>query len=110
MSRRERPPKALQDLLGAAVGRPEILKTVRVIRAFRNWAEIVGEALEQKSRPVKFDHGVLIVHVVSSVWALEMRFLAEEIKRKLNEKLGEEAVREIRFLEGPLDPDSTPDR
>jgi predicted nucleic acid-binding Zn ribbon protein len=110
VSRRERPPKALQDLLGAAVGRPEILKTVRVMRAFRDWKAIVGEPLARKSAPVKYDHGVLIVHVASAVWALELRFQAEEIKRRLNELLGEDAVREVRFVEGPLSQEDTEDR
>ena len=69
------------------------------------WQELVGSQIAQQSQPEFIKDGVLQVRVENSVWLNHLRFLGEELRRKLNEKLSPQKIKEIRFRQGPLDLD-----
>ncbi len=56
------------------------------------WAEI--------ARPEGLRNGVLIASVESAAHSQELQFEKDDIRRRLNESLGREAVTEIRFRVG----------
>ena len=59
------------------------------------WEGVVGPTLAKHSRPVRYDHGTLIIEVASSVWMNEVRFLLDEIKFKINQHMGKIWVEKI---------------
>lgn len=69
------------------------------------WQELVGSQIAQQSQPEFIKDGVLQVRVENSVWLNHLRFLGEELRQKLNEKLSPQEIKEIRFRQGPLDLD-----
>ena len=62
------------------------------------WGSIVGKKIEQNTTPDKVEHGVLTVKVKSPTWRQELVFEKQNILTKLNEKLGKNTIREIRFI------------
>lgn len=81
--------KRIADMLGSAVGRPEILRTARANNALDRWEHIVGAALAQRCRPLRYDRGTVVVQVEGSAWAQEMRLMQDRIIARLNEEAGE---------------------
>ena len=67
------------------------------------WQEIVGSKLARQTQPEFFKDGVLQVRVENSVWLNHLRFMGEELRQKLNEKLPSLEIRELRFRQGTLD-------
>ncbi len=59
------------------------------------WVDIVGEAVARHAHVERIDKGKMFVTVESAVWRNEMAMRREEIRQKVNERLGGEIVREI---------------
>lgn len=72
-----------------------------------HWRAAVGPRIADRARPIALERGVLVVKVVSSVWANELSMLAPQIIKKLaqttpNGRPGIE-VKSLRFRVGPLE-------
>lgn len=67
---------------------------------FGRWSRIVGERLAEHVRPCSYADGELVVAVDSPAWATQIRAMAPQLVRKLNEELGHGAVRVIK-VNGP---------
>ena len=59
------------------------------------WDAAVGPTLARHARPRRLARGVLVVAVDSSEWMQELQFLKHELRVRLNERIGREAVRRI---------------
>lgn len=64
------------------------------------WSEAVGEEIARRSRIDKVKNGVLFVVTENSVWSQELTYLKPKLIEKLNEKLGEPVVKDLRFSTG----------
>jgi predicted nucleic acid-binding Zn ribbon protein len=86
----------------------KVLKTHRhefdedLTKVWSLWNNAVGEAIAKNTRPVAFKGKLLLVHVVSSTWMHELKFLKKDIIKKINEALGKKLVEEIKFKIGPV--------
>lgn len=74
---------------------------------FGRWAQIVGPGLAEHTRPVEYADGELIVVADSPVWATQLRLLASDLVRRLNEELGDGSVRRVK-VRGPEGPRRRP--
>jgi len=72
------------------------------------WQELVGAQIAAQSQPEFLQDDVLQVRVENSVWLNHLRFLEEELRRKINEKLSPRTIKELRFRQGPLNSDEPP--
>jgi predicted nucleic acid-binding Zn ribbon protein len=70
-------------------------------RIWRVWDEVVGPAISRNARPLWIKNGKLKVRVSDPIWLQELKFVEENIKEKLNTKLGRKAVDRIEFRMGP---------
>ena len=66
-------------------------------RAVSAWPELVGARVALHSRAVAFRDGTLHVEVEGSAWMHELGYLKRQLIGKVNEHLGDEVVRELRF-------------
>jgi len=66
-------------------------------RAVSEWSALVGPRVARHSRAVAFRDGLLHVEVEGSAWMHELGFLKRELVRTLNEHLGAECVKDVRF-------------
>jgi predicted nucleic acid-binding Zn ribbon protein len=64
------------------------------------WETVVGGDIAKNAQPVAFKETMLLVHVNSSAWIHHLRFLKEGIISSVNQALGKELVREIKFKVG----------
>jgi predicted nucleic acid-binding Zn ribbon protein len=67
------------------------------------WAQIVGAEVAAHCTPESFDDGVLRVGTDSTAWATQVRLLAPQVVRRLNEELGRGTVTRIE-VHGPSGP------
>jgi predicted nucleic acid-binding Zn ribbon protein len=92
---REDPPAPLGrslDRLLRNLGSPQA-ETVRSV--FDDWAEVVGDGLAARARPVSLRRGRLVVAVPDAAWATQLRFLEPDLLEKLHEAFGPDEVTAI---------------
>ncbi len=90
--------RKIDGLLGAALGRQEVLRAAKAQRLLRQWPEIVGGELAKRSTPDRYDRGTVWVAVEGSAWAQELRMIKERLLKRLNELAGEpDLFTEVRF-------------
>jgi predicted nucleic acid-binding Zn ribbon protein len=61
------------------------------------WAEAAGETVARQATPVRERDGEVTVACRSASWAQELDLLSEGLRERLNERLGGELVRALRF-------------
>lgn len=98
-------PEPLEDVLQRAGDNRFARKQLPMPLA--QWRSAVGPRIADRARPIAIERGVLVVKVVTSVWANELSMLAPQIIAKLAEpsEAGAPgiAVKSLRFRVGPLD-------
>ena len=70
----------------------EKLSEVGVINS---WEEIVGKAISSRTTKIYIKDHILYVHLNSSVVRNELLMLRETLKEKLNEKAGNDVIKDI---------------
>lgn len=99
--------RRLGGLLGDAIKRREVLRAARAQKVLKDWPEIVGPLLAQRSHPDRFEQGTVWVSVVGSAWAQELRMREPEILERIAVRTGDRhLVVSLRFGVRPLPEDS----
>ena len=62
----------------------------------------------REAQPTAFRDGILSVRVSTAAWMQELQFAKEDIRQRLNQRLGTEAVRDVYFVAGGADPRPRP--
>ena len=68
------------------------LKEVQLINS---WEEIVGTMISKRTKKIEIKNGKMIIYLQSSVVKNELMMLRESLRNSLNEKAGEEIIKEI---------------
>jgi len=93
-------PEVLGSVLQAlAAGRPWSAG-MALGKLGRRWERVVGERLAMECVPAALDGGVLVVRASSAGWGAQIRFLEGEVRRRANEALGADLVREVKVTVG----------
>ena len=61
------------------------------------WPEVVGGEVAANARPLQLRNGRLVVSASSSAWAQTLQLMGDAIAGRLNERLGEGAVKTVIF-------------
>lgn len=72
-------------------------RPARSRRAIWVWREMVGPQLATRSEPYRVEGQTLFVRVPSAPWAEELFLMKATILKRLAERLGRNAVKDIRF-------------
>jgi predicted nucleic acid-binding Zn ribbon protein len=99
----DRDPQTLDSTLERFVSEQGWETELRVHGVFSRWEAIVGREVAQHVTPESFADGRLTVRTDSTAWATQMKLLAPDVVRRLNEVLGDETVRVIEAV-GPRAP------
>jgi predicted nucleic acid-binding Zn ribbon protein len=87
--------------IGAVLG--EVLKLQRLdtrlneVRALNAWTDVLGAAIGKYTTEKYIKNGVLYVKLSSAPLRSELSMLREKLIRSLNENIGAETIKEIRF-------------
>lgn len=91
-------PAGLGDLLGEVTRAAGLGSAKRVDPVFEAWDQVVGEQLAAVATPVRFRRGELSIDVSSASHYHELvAFTGEGLRKRLNERLGEERVQRLAF-------------
>jgi predicted nucleic acid-binding Zn ribbon protein len=96
----DRDPQLLDSTLSRLVDDHGWELDLKVHGVFGRWAELVGAEVAQHCTPESFADGRLVVRTDSTAWATQLRLLAPNVVRRLNEELGHGTVALIEVL-GP---------
>ena len=66
------------------------------------WEKTVGPPIADNAKPFAVKGSLLLVHVSSSVWLHQLRFLKADLLAKLNHGLSNERIEDIKFKIGPV--------
>ena len=77
-------------------------KKVREHRVFEVWEDEVGGPIAENTRPKSVSRGVLFVIAKSSVWVQELTLKKPEILKRLNQRMGGEIIKDIKFAQGEI--------
>ena len=91
-------PEPVADLVSRLLRDLGLEDGVRGWQAVEEWPSLVGPRVARHSRAVGFQAGVLQVEVEGSAWMHELGFLKRQLLRTVNQHLGSDGVRDIRFI------------
>jgi predicted nucleic acid-binding Zn ribbon protein len=94
-----RPLKDSLDMVARAMGAPP---AVALGSLFSRWPELVGATLAAHCRPLSLVRGVLVVAVDHNAWAAQLRWLENDVLRRLEERLGAGVVSALEVRVRPV--------
>lgn len=92
--------ESIDDLLEQTLKNLGISKKVKKTQVINTWPRVIGEEIKEHTEAKYFDRGTLFVNVDNSSWAHQLLFMKQNLINKINEKLKEELLHEIRFKVG----------
>jgi predicted nucleic acid-binding Zn ribbon protein len=66
------------------------------------WDDVVGNTVAQQAQPCFLRRGILFVKCSSPAWIQQLQFMKMMILKGLNQRLGREVIKEIRFQIGEV--------
>jgi predicted nucleic acid-binding Zn ribbon protein len=88
---------SIGDAIRGAVEKLGLTAKFQEQRALSLWPEIVGEQVASVANAYQIRHGELLVSVPQATWRYHLMFERENFRKRLNDLLGTEVVRLIRF-------------
>ncbi len=92
----------VSDILEEVLAAQGLTSVTWMVRLSSRWPGIVGPILSGKTAPSKLRNGLLTVLVPDHSWAQELQLRKPILIERIGSVLGEEKVRDIRFVTGPL--------
>lgn len=97
---KSRPVARIGNVLADLVQRLELRERLREHEVWNVWSEVVGDLLASKAEPSRIEDGKLFVRVSNSTWMQELQYLKDDVKKRLNQRLGAPVVRDIFLVLG----------
>jgi predicted nucleic acid-binding Zn ribbon protein len=101
-------PSTIGDVLAKVLQRVDPEHQLPAYRIWTFWNDEVGAAIARRAQPTRFRNGILFVTVATHSWMQELQFMKEQIRERLNARLGAALVRDIFFISGSIDADTAP--
>jgi hypothetical protein len=92
--------EAISEVLRRVVRELDIEKKLVSHSIEPAWPRAAGPRLSANTRATKLRDGVLTIEARSASWLNEVAMMREPLKARLNQELGENRVRELRFRLG----------
>lgn len=96
--KKKKKPSPLGDALNAFLDQAGITERVAANGAVEAWPGVAGPQIARvtEARAVTAD-GTLWIYVKTNAWMTELSLMAPDLVRRLNESLGSESVKGLRF-------------
>jgi predicted nucleic acid-binding Zn ribbon protein len=99
----DRDPQMLSSAIGRLLSERGWETDAAVAGVLGRWDVLVGPEMAAHCRPDRFSDGVLTVLTDSTAWATQVRLLAPQLLKRLNERLGHGTVQRVQ-VRGPEAP------
>ena len=90
-----------------SVGNPGFKTIAKGLSIQTIWSKTVGVNIAKRTRPLKLKGKTLYVTVATSTWMEELKYMKEDMIKKINTELRKEAVKDIIFRLGKVTEIST---
>ena len=103
---KKRPPNSMFTPIGQVL--ESILDQCRsdsgggILHLVHVWEKAVGPPISDNAKPFAVKGSLLLVHVSSSAWLHQLRFLKAELLEKVNHGLKNERIEDIKFKIGTV--------
>jgi Dna[CI] antecedent DciA-like protein len=94
---------AVGDVLRDVLQRVDPEQHLRAYRIWSFWGDEVGNGIARRAQPAGFRNGILFVTVATHSWMQELQFMKDQIRDRLNLRLGAHLVRDIFFVSGSVE-------
>jgi hypothetical protein len=91
----------VRDILAAAAGHLGLGQPLEMGQLWTHWRDVVGTTIADHVEPSSLRERILRVRADSPVWATEVAYLRDRIRRRANDVLGDEVVDDVRVWTGP---------
>ena len=88
--------RPLKEWLQVFAQSPHLRDRLYQKRVEKLWAELMGPMIQSYTRRIKLDAQVLTLYVDSAPLKQELSIMKEQIIQRMNEKLGEDYIREVK--------------
>ena len=89
--------KSIDTALDELIENLGIRKKLTELDAIYYWETVVGKQIAQMTEATRILKGILFVNVKTSTWRNELTLRKKEIIEKLNNYLGKDIVKDIKF-------------
>lgn len=89
--------QSLGDVLRDYIRDTGIERKLKEVDIVQSWEELLGKTVAHYTRNISIKNRILYVEISSAVVKNELFMMREEIRKKMNERAGEEIVSKIIF-------------
>lgn len=89
--------RPLREWLQVFAASPQLRARLYQARVEQMWAETMGPLVRQYTRQIRLDGQALVIRVESAPLKAELLLMRDTIRTRVNERLGEEFVTEVRI-------------
>lgn len=90
-------PRLLRNVLKRFLASKPLGDSITQVELLTRWEEILSPVVCKHAKPAGIRGNELLIEVSSSAWLNELMFLKDKLKSRLNEAVGRELIKEIRF-------------
>ena len=101
-SKRSRPIVTIASALQPILDRLDIEGEFGLGRLIRAWPEIAGETIARRTEVVSLKFHTAVIKVSGAMWIQELGLMKAQILARVRETVGDDIVRDIRFIAGRL--------
>ena len=91
---------SVEEVLSSVLNQSGLTDKSEYLKIYKIWSAVVGEKIAENTCLESAKRGTLFVNVSNPAWMQELHFLKGMIIEKLEKKLGEGTIKDIRFKTG----------
>ncbi len=101
-ARRYKPPERVGASLQPILDKIDREGAFGIVRLVKAWPEVVGETIARRTEVMSLKFHTAVVKVSGAMWIQELNLMRAQILARITERLGDDSVRELRFVQGRL--------
>jgi hypothetical protein len=101
-NRRQKAPEPIGATMQPLLDRIDREGHFAIVRLAKAWPEIVGETIARRTEIVSLKFHTAVVKVSGAMWIQELNLMKSQILARVTTRIGDDAVRELRFVQGRL--------
>jgi len=97
---RRRVPTRVAGIVDSVLTQKKLSNRVAETRVFQVFMDLCGEATRKHARPMRLKSGELTIAVDSASWRQQLQLMADDLRKKVNTRLGRAEIASLRFIHG----------
>ncbi len=91
-------PEKIGNVILQTLNRMGFAERLQRQTAVMRWEEIVGDTIAAETEALRIEGSTLVVRVHRAAWRQQLTYLKEGLLVKLKAELGEDSIKDIRFI------------